>query len=143
MRSCLMANVKPIYSIADRNDLTQSLNNARVELDRLPISMETVVSVETFFIAIGSSFYTSFDVRMGKDITKPEDVPATEKNIAFSSIAQKIISNTAAAEPISLHAENYLLNVARSINSTDQSRQFVTLADLIPHFEQNKIIIDL
>ncbi|MDV2469830.1 phage tail protein I [Acinetobacter chinensis] len=61
----------------------------------------------------------------------------------YINIAEKIISNTAAAEPISLHAENYLLNVARSINSTDQSRQFVTLADLIPHFEQNKIIIDL
>ncbi len=60
--------------------------------------------------------------------------------ISFGQIAQKIISNTTAAEPISLHAENYLLNVARSINSTDEQKQFVKMPEILRLLEDNKVL---
>ncbi|OTH00822.1 phage tail protein I [Acinetobacter sp. ANC 4973] len=63
-----------------------------------------------------------------------------EKIISFLALAQKIISNTSSSnQGTSLLAEAYLENVAQSIFSTDESKQFVKLSDLIDQFEENKI----
>lgn len=87
------------------------------------------------------SLFLLFDSAL--KITNPAYDPTAvlpSSYISFEQIAQKIISNTAAAEPISLHAENYLLNVARSVNSTAEQKQFVKIHELISQFEQNKTL---
>lgn len=66
------------------------------------------------------------------------ELPKSYKS--FDEIAQKIISNTSSSnQGTSLLAEAYLENVAQSIFSTDESKQFVKLSDLTSQFEENKI----
>jgi hypothetical protein len=61
--------------------------------------------------------------------------------VSFETIAQKIISNTQHSnQATSLLAEAYLENVAQSIFSTDESKQFVKLSDLLSQFELNKTL---
>ncbi len=62
-------------------------------------------------------------------------------NIHFTQIAEKIISNTSSSnQAISLFAEAYLENVAKSIFAVDESKRFVKLTDLISKFETNKTL---
>lgn len=65
----------------------------------------------------------------------------TFNSISFEKIAEKIISNTSSSnQAISLLAEAYLENVAKSIFAADESKQFVRMADLIEKFELNKVL---
>ena len=62
-------------------------------------------------------------------------------NVSFSQIAQKIISNASLSnQAISLLAETFLQTVANSIFTTDESKQFVKLADLFTQLEANKTL---
>ena len=62
-------------------------------------------------------------------------------NISLTVIAHKIISNVSSSnQAISLLAEAYLENVAKSIFVADASKQFVRMADLIDKFELNKVL---
>lgn len=74
--------------------------------------------------------------------TRVDPMPqGEEKTIPLSTIAQKIISNASSSnQAISLLAEAYLENMAQSIFSTDESKQFVKLSDLTSQFELNKIL---
>lgn len=61
--------------------------------------------------------------------------------VSFETIAQKIISNASSSnQGTSIFAEAYLENVAQSIFSTDESKQFVKITDLIDLFELNKYL---
>ena len=62
-------------------------------------------------------------------------------HISFSQIAQKILSNSKSTnQAISLLAETYLENIAKSIFNTDESKQFVKITDLTSQFELNKTL---
>lgn len=62
-------------------------------------------------------------------------------SIHFSTLAQKILSNTLSTDQgISLLAEAYRENVAKSLFNTDTAKQFVKLDDLISLFEQNQVL---
>jgi len=61
--------------------------------------------------------------------------------VSFDAIAQKIISNASSSnQATSLLAETYVEAVANSIFSTDQSKQFVKLSNLLSQFELNKTL---
>ena len=63
------------------------------------------------------------------------------KTIPFSTIAQKILSNTLSTDQgISLLAEAYRETVAKSLFNTDPAKQFVKLSDLLSQFELNKTL---
>lgn len=65
----------------------------------------------------------------------------TEQYIPFSTLAQKILSNTLSTDQgISLLAEAYRENVAKSLFNMDPAKQFVKWSDLISQFEQNKVL---
>lgn len=71
--------------------------------------------------------------------SNPNYDPTIQSSIAFSSVSQKIISNTLSSnEGVSLLAEAYIDEVANSINNTEESKQFVKLSDLVSQFEQSK-----
>jgi hypothetical protein len=64
-----------------------------------------------------------------------------QKSISLDVVAQQVISNASSSnQAISLLAEAYLENVAKSIFAADESKQFVTIADLIDKFELNKFL---
>ena len=79
-----------------------------------------------------------------KRVVNPAYDPANKdeiKTLLLETVAQRIISNTASSnQAVSLLAEAYLENMAQSIFSTDESKQFVKLSDLTPQFELNKIL---
>ena len=74
--------------------------------------------------------------------TRVDPMPTgEEKAISFDVITQKIISNASSSnQAISLLAQAYLENVAQSIFNTNESKQFVKIADLISQFEINKTL---
>ena len=83
----------------------------------------------------------SWSVSRRPNPTYNSNATIAESFISFSMIAQKIISNASSSnQAISLLAEAYLENVAQSIFSTDESKQFVKLEDLIEQFELNKVL---
>lgn len=64
-----------------------------------------------------------------------------EQYISFSTIAQKILSNTLSTDQgVSLLAEAYRENVVKSLFNTDPAKQFVKLSDLLSQFELNKTL---
>ena len=66
---------------------------------------------------------------------------APTTTITYQQVADKIITNSNVADQgISLLAEAYLEAVADSIFSSDESKQFVKLEDLIPQLEANKVL---
>lgn len=66
---------------------------------------------------------------------------ATDQYVTFQLIAQQIISNSQSSnQATSLLAEAFLETVAKSICNSDSSKQFIKLTDLIPQFEQNKVL---
>jgi len=83
--------------------------------------------------------YRNINVQIFQGVrTVPVD---TTTAISFAQIAEKIISNTSSSnQAISLLAEAYLENVAKSIFNSEESKQFVTMADLIDKFELNKVL---
>ena len=82
-----------------------------------------------------SSYYDSY----GRAVAEtPEE---EEKTIPLETVAQKVISNASSSnQAISLLAEAYLENVAKSIFAADESKQFVKLSDLLSQFELNKTL---
>lgn len=86
-----------------------------------------------------TSFYGNYDSSEVYRKANPDYDPTIKKYIHFSNVAQKIISNASSSnQAISLLAETYIEAVAKSIFNSDESKQFVKLADLIPQFEANK-----
>ena len=71
----------------------------------------------------------------------PNGAVVIEKHINFSEIAQKIILNVQSSnESISIHAENYINQVANSIFENNLDKQFVTLLDIEGQLELNKVL---
>lgn len=98
-------------------------------------------SAETEYACRGDSA-TGDRAYLSKVINPNYDPSMVEsKTIKLNVVAQKIISNTSSPnQGTSLFAEAYLENVAQSIFSTDESKQFVKLSDLIDQFEENKVL---
>lgn len=67
--------------------------------------------------------------------------PSKKEYISFLEVANKILSNASSSDQaVSLMAEAYIEIVLNSIFSTDESKQFVKLSDLIPQLEANKVL---
>lgn len=87
-----------------------------------------------------SGFQSSF--LAGTSVTRVEALPEEEqKTLPLDVVAQKVISNVSSSnQAISLLAEAYLEAVANSIFSTDQTKHFVKLTDLLSQLELNKTL---
>jgi hypothetical protein len=72
---------------------------------------------------------------------KTGTVEEEKSSISFAQIAQEILSNTLSTDQgISLLAEAYRENVAKSLFNTDPAKQFVELSNLLSQFELNKTL---
>ena len=65
-----------------------------------------------------------------------------QKTLPLDVVAQKIISNaeSSADEVLKLLSEDYINLVANSVFTSNPSKQFVKLEDLIPQLEANKVL---
>lgn len=96
-----------------------------------------------------SGSYTTLGGLSVEVINNPAyDPSATEENqpksLPLETVAQKVISSAESLDQgISLLAETYIKTVAKSIFSSDQSKQFVKQDDLVSQFEENKVIENL
>lgn len=89
---------------------------------------------------IGKDPYTTLNQVSVTKVKNP-NYNVTTHHLDFITIAEKTISNASSPnQGISLLAEAYLENMAQSIFSTDESKQFVKIADLINQFELNKVL---
>jgi uncharacterized protein YmfQ (DUF2313 family) len=89
-----------------------------------------------------SSDYSGYRAAFDRN-NNPNYNPSNDASIRLTAIqvAQQIISNTLSTDQgISLLAEAYRENVAKSLFSTDPAKQFVKRLDLISQFEQNKVL---
>ena len=66
-----------------------------------------------------------------------------KKTLPLETVAQKVISNAASGddEVLQMFSQDYITLVANSIFDSNPTKQLVTLEDLIPQFELNKILV--
>jgi phage tail P2-like protein len=108
-----------------------------------PEGVETICTADVESYGYGR--YRDYGVRLYRVVNPAYDPDYKDEieTLSLETVAQKIISNASSSnQGISLLAEAYLENVAKSIFTADESKQFVKMANLIENFEQNKIIIN-
>ena len=78
-------------------------------------------------------------------VVNPEYDPSAENNetgyFTYLQVAQSIVANvTSSDQGVALLAETYVQAVADSVFSADPTKQFVTLDELVPQFEDTKVL---